>query len=98
MSADAYMLYHQNMLAQVKAGSRRRAASQMRSPETSRFDCRQNKISERSRKYQPLPTIPWSRGNKPVRYVVCTGQVTAGKLGVSGRIAPASASARNAGV
>ena len=52
------MLYHQNMLAQVKAGSRLRPASQTHSPVTSLFDWRQNQISDRSRKNQPLPTMP----------------------------------------
>ena len=48
-------------------GSRRRAVSQTFSPATSWFDCRQNITCARSRKYQPLPTMPWSRGRRPVR-------------------------------
>ena len=38
-----YMLYHQNILAQVKAGSRALPASQTFSPATSPFDCRQSR-------------------------------------------------------
>ena len=57
-STSAYMLYHQNSLAQVKSGSRALDASQIFSPATSLLDWRQNQISERSRKYQPLPTMP----------------------------------------
>ena len=53
-----YMLYHQNRLAQVNAGSRRLAVSHTFSACTKRFDWRHNQISERSRKYQPLATIP----------------------------------------
>ena len=44
-SAALYMLYHQKSLAQVKAGSRRWAASQIFSPATSWFDCRQSHTS-----------------------------------------------------
>ena len=58
MSALEYMLYHQNSLAQVKAGSRRFAASHTFSPPTSRFDWRHSQTSDRSRKYQPLATMP----------------------------------------
>ena len=58
ISADAYMLYHQKSLAQEKEGSRSRAGSQIFSPETNRLDCRQNQTSDKSLKYQPLPTIP----------------------------------------
>src|SRR5258707_15637458 len=58
MSALEYMLYHQNSLAHVKDGSRRRAASHSFSPPTRRLDWRPNQISERSRKYHTLPTMP----------------------------------------
>ena len=57
-SAELYMLYHQNSLAQVNARSRCLAASQIFSPATSGFDCRQSQTSARSRKYQPLATQP----------------------------------------
>ena len=60
----------------------------MRSPATSWFDCRQNITSARSRKYQPLPTIPCSRGSRPVRIVDCAEQVTAGSTVPSGRRTP----------
>ena len=92
------MLYHQNMLAQVKAGSRRLAVSQIFSPPTSRFDCRQSQTSIRSRNSQPFATMPWSRGRPPVMNVACTLQVTAGVTVVSGRIAPARANAPSRGV
>ena len=65
-SAVEYMLYHQNMFAQVSDGSRLRAVSQTFSPETKRFDCFQNWTSAASRLYQPLPTMPCSRGGVPV--------------------------------
>ena len=74
------MLYHQNRLAQVKDGSRRLPASQIFSPSTSRFDCRQNQISIRSRNSQPLPTMPCWRGRSPVMKVACTLHVTAGVI------------------
>ncbi len=61
------MLNHQNVLAQVKSEFRLRAACQILSDCTRRFDWRQKKISERSRKYQPFPTIPCSEGNLPVK-------------------------------
>src|SRR5947207_7416583 len=92
------MLYHQKSLAQVKAGSRRRAASQIFWPATSRWDWRQSHTSERSRKYQPLATQPWSRGRRPVVNVDCTEHVTAGRIVRSGRIAPRRASAARLGV
>src|SRR6478672_7330080 len=78
MSALEYMLYHQNSLAQVKDASRRRAASQIFSPPTRRLDWRHSQISDKSRKYQPLPTMPCSRGSTPVTKVDCTVVVTAG--------------------
>src|SRR3954451_14472830 len=77
MSADEYMLYHQKSFAQVNDASRLRAASQSFSPSTRRFDWRHSQISERSRKYQPLPTIPCSRGSVPVTKVDCAVVVTA---------------------
>ena len=61
------MLYHQNILAQVKSGSRRLPASQIFSPAISRFDWRHSHTSARSRKYQPLATAPWPLGSSPVR-------------------------------
>src|SRR5690349_23209074 len=97
-SADEYMLYHQKRLAQVKLGSRRLAASQIFSPPTSRFDWRQSQTSDRSRKYQPLATMPCSRGNAPVRKVDWMGHVTAGKTVSSGRTAPRAASRWRCGV
>src|SRR2546423_9637402 len=92
------MLYHQNICAQVAAESRCRAASHTLSPATSWFDCRQNITCARSRKYQPFPTMPWSRGNVPVRYVACAEQVTAGKTAWMGAVAQPCASARRCGV
>jgi hypothetical protein len=41
-------------------------------------DWRQNQMSDRSRKYQPLPTIPCWFGKTPVRNVVWAEHVTAG--------------------
>jgi hypothetical protein len=98
ISALEYMLYHQNSLALVKLGSRRLASSQTLSPATSWFDCRHSQTCDKSRKYQPLPTMPCSRGNLPVTNVDCTEQVTAGKIVRSGRAAYASRNARKAGV
>ena len=90
-SALEYMLYHQNILAQVKPGSRACAASQIFSPATSRFDCRHSQTSARSRKYQPFATMPWLAGSRPVRSVDCTVQVTAGVTAASGRRPPRAA-------
>src|SRR6185295_259641 len=84
-STDAYMLYHQKSLAQVKVGSFFLAASQIFSPVTRWFDCFQSATSATSRKYQPLATQPCSRGRVPVVNVDCTEQVTAGRMGTSGR-------------
>src|SRR5690606_2069982 len=93
-----YMLYHQKSLAQVNAGSRRAAASQIFSPAISRFDWRQNQISDRSRKYQPLATAPCPLGGSPVVKLACTEQVTAGSTGRSTRRAPRRARAARFGV
>src|SRR3989304_1229036 len=92
------MLYHQKSLAQVNAGSRRAAASQIFSPATRRFDWRQSQTSERARKSQPLATQPWSRGRSPVVKVDWTEQVTAGRIGRSGLTAPSRARAWRFGV
>ena len=92
------MLCHQKSLAQVTRGSRRRAVSQTFSPETRRLDCRQNQTSDRSRKYQPFPTMPWPDGGKPVRKVLWTVEVTAGVTVRRGRTAPLRASAFKLGV
>src|SRR5690349_9881954 len=50
-----------------------------------------------SRKYQPLPTMPCSRGKTPVRNVDCTEHVTAGSTVSIGRCAPSFASAQRFG-
>src|SRR4051812_11782852 len=92
-SALEYMLYHQNSFATLKLGSRRLASSHSFSPCTNWFDCRHSQICDKSRKYQPLPTIPCSRGNLPVKNVDCTEQVTAGNIDSSGRTAWASRNA-----
>src|SRR5215216_4161135 len=92
------MLYHQNRFAQVKVGSSRLAASHTLGRCTSLFDCRQNRTSHSSRKYHPLPTIPCSLGNVPVRYVLCTVVVTAGRTAPMLATFPRSASAFNRGV
>src|SRR5438309_2308090 len=97
-SALEYMLYHQKSFAQVSPGRRRRAVSQTFSPATSRFDWRQSHASPRSRKYQPLPTMPWSRGSVPVSIVAWALQVTAGSTAPIGRMKPSRASAASAGV
>src|SRR3970282_2357847 len=76
-SALEYMLYHQNIFAQVNRGSRARAASQIFSPATRRLDWRHSQISDRSRKYQPFATAPWPLAGSPVSSVDWTGQVTA---------------------
>src|SRR5688500_3253864 len=91
------MLYHQNILAQVKLGSRFLPASQIFSPLTRWFDCRHSQTSAVSRKYQPLATAPCPLGGRPVVKVDCTEQVTAGVMVCSGRSAPRAASADNAG-
>src|SRR5438132_11648362 len=76
-SALEYMLYHQKSFAQVKPGDWRRAASQTVSPATRRFDCRQSQISARSRKYQPLQTMPCCRGSDAVSLLASGMQGTA---------------------
>src|SRR5215472_16074906 len=96
-SALEYMLYHQNNLAHVNPGKRRRAACHTFSPATSRLDCRHNQISDCSLKYQPLPTMPCCRGRVPVTIVDCAAQVTAGKTPPSGIMNPSRASAARAG-
>ena len=68
-SALAYMLYHQNILAQVNSGSRALPASQIFSPPTSLFDWRQSHTSDKSLKYHPFATIPCPEGNNPVNKV-----------------------------
>src|SRR3954471_18543599 len=97
MSADEYMLYHQNSFAQVNDGSRLRAASHSFSPSTSRLDWRHSQISESSRKYHPLPTMPCSRGSVPVTKVDCTVVVTAGVTVRRLRTVPCFASAPRCG-
>src|SRR2546425_1109650 len=97
-SALEYMLYHQKSFAQVKPGTWRRAASQTFSPATRRFDCRQSQISARSRKYQPLPSMPCCRGSAPVSMLACALQVRAGNTAPSGIMKPSRASAASAGV
>src|SRR5688500_12049863 len=92
------MLYHQNIWAQLNAGSRFLPASQIISPETSRFDCRHSATSARSRKYQPLATAPWPDGISPVSRVVWTVQVTAGTTVASGCVPPRAASLLRLGV
>src|SRR5688572_8114829 len=92
------MLYHQNSLAQVKLGSRRLASSHSFSPVTRPFDCRHSHTCARSRKYQPLPTMPCADGVVPVTNVDCTEQVTAGKMVDRGRKTFASRKAFSAGV
>jgi hypothetical protein len=67
MSADEYMLNHQNRLAQVNEGSSARALSQIFGACTSLFDWRQNRTSDSARSYQPLPTTPCASGRRPVR-------------------------------
>ena len=52
------MLNHQNMFATVNDGSMARAASQIFGACTSGFACFQNRTSQSSRAYHPLPTIP----------------------------------------
>src|SRR5687767_13282267 len=96
-SAEEYMLYHQKSWAVLSPGRARRAVSQTCSALTRRFDCRQNKTSERSRKYQPFATMPCSRGNTPVSMDTCAEQVTAGSTGVSSAKNPALASAERCG-
>ena len=56
------MLNHQNRFAQVNDGSAARAVSQIFGACTSRLDCFQNRTSQSSREYQPLPTMPWVSG------------------------------------
>src|SRR3989454_8907350 len=96
-SALECMLYHQKSLAQVKPGRRRRAASHTFSPATRRFDCRQSHTSASSRKYQPLPTMPCSRGSVPVSIVDCAVHVTAGSTPPNGGEKPPPARAASAG-
>src|SRR5262245_29786158 len=51
-SAPEYILYQKKSFAVVKPGSRRLPASQIFSPPTRWFDCRQSQTCARSRKYQ----------------------------------------------
>src|SRR5580765_6675083 len=51
-----------------------------------------------SRKYQPLPTTPCSRGSVPVRNVACAEQVTAGVMAWMGALDPSRTSALRCGV
>src|SRR5262245_1753275 len=98
MSTLEYMLYHQNMLAQVKAESRFLPASQTFSPATRWFDCRHSHTSACSRKYQPLATAPWPDGARPVSRVDCAVQVTAGMTVWSGRMPPRATNPASSGV
>src|SRR5690348_10131898 len=97
-SAEEYILYHQKSFATVKLASRRLAASHSFSPCTSAFDWRQSHTCARSLKYQPLPTMPCSRGKAPVTNVDCTEQVTAGVIVRRGRSAPCSRKRESSGV
>jgi hypothetical protein len=65
-SAVEYMLYHQKSFAQVKPGRSSRSSSHSFGPATTRLDCFQNCTSDNSRSYQPLATMPWSVGRRPV--------------------------------
>ena len=51
----------------VNDGSTDRAVSQIFGPRTSGFACFQKRISQSSREYQPLATMPWLEGRVPVR-------------------------------
>src|SRR5262249_21677887 len=93
-SALEYMLYHQKSFAQVKPGISRRKPSQIFAPVTSLFDCFQNWTSDNVRSYQPLPTMPCCEGVRPVRYVDCAVQVTAGNAGATAALAPFAANVR----
>ena len=77
------MLNHQNSTA-LRAST----SSQMRRAWISRLDWRQNQTSLRSRKYQPLATMPCSLGSLPVSIVAWQVEVTAGSGGVSGAGGP----------
>jgi hypothetical protein len=57
MSVPEYMLYHQNMLAQVKSEPRPRPVPDLLAADKSGGWC-QNHISANSRKYPSMPTIP----------------------------------------
>src|SRR5687768_7579518 len=92
------MLNHQKSFAQVNVGSRRLADSQIFSPRTRAFDCCQNRTSDKSRKYHPLATHPWSRGIRPVVNVDWTEEVTAGNTVFRALTPPRSHNARRLGV
>src|ERR1700744_6394878 len=68
-------------MALVNDGSSFLALSHIFSPATSLLDCFQNFTSQSVRSNQPLPTMPLSTGNFPVKYVDCTDVVTAGIMG-----------------
>src|SRR5262245_3865264 len=87
------MLYHQKSLAVRSPGRLFRAVSQSLSPWTSRLLWRQSMTSLSSRKYQPLATMPCSRGSKPVSSVDCIEHVTAGTIGESSATNPSRPSA-----
>src|SRR5699024_2247359 len=70
--------YRQKILAQVKSGSCRRAASQMVGCWISLRDRIQKRTSPVSRKYHPFPTTPCLLVIVSVRLVSCIEQVTAG--------------------
>src|SRR6478735_9243232 len=92
------MLYHQNVLAVVASGWRARNLCQSFSPLTSWSGCFQNWTSHNSRLYQPLPTMPWPDGGRPVRNVDWEEQVSAGKVGANDASPRAVASAANLGM
>src|SRR5262249_4921447 len=62
------------------------------------FDWRQRNTSFSSRKYQPLPTMPCSRGSLPVSIVACAEHVTAGRTVPSSAANPSTARRDRLGV
>ena len=78
------LLFRQNRLAHCEAGCSDRTASQSISPWIRFAERCQLSTCARSRKYQPLATMPCSQGSDPVSRVACEGLVKAGTGGCNG--------------
>ena len=94
-STGAPWLNHQKSLAAVNASAARRGAPSRGRvdglrPGSGRCDWSQKRTSPVSRWNQPLPTMPWPDGARPVSAVAWAVQVTAGSTPASARVEPAA--------